>query len=91
MIEYKELSFKEKPFTQVKHYAIHPLSEKGFNQYLSKESYARQYLNKINPKLIEEFDQEEHIQIQNLNQDQYQNENPLYYEKLINQYNNNLK
>ena len=66
MIDYNQLSYKDKPFTQVKKYAVHPLSDQGFNQYLSKESYARQFLNKINPKLIEEFDKEKRVEIHDL-------------------------
>ena len=59
MKDFKTLNYRDRPFSQVKQYAIHPLSDKGFKDYISKDSYARKYLNKLDPKLVEEFEKED--------------------------------
>lgn len=59
MIDLGKYTYKDKPYTQVKQYAIHPLSDQGFYEYLSKDSNSRKYLNRIDPRILEEMDQEE--------------------------------
>lgn len=59
MLDLKKLNYKERPFSQVKQYAVYPLSDKGFNDYISKDSYARKYLNKIDPQILQEFEEDE--------------------------------
>lgn len=58
MYDFNSLNYRNRPFSQVKQYAIHPLSDKGFKDYISKDSYARKYLNKVHPQLVEEFEQD---------------------------------
>jgi hypothetical protein len=73
MIDLNKYSYREKPFTQVKQFSIHPLSDKGFTEYLSRDSNARKYLNRIDPKLLEEL--EEQDRMEELKQYYYENQN----------------
>jgi hypothetical protein len=59
MLDFNKLNYRERPFSQVKQYAVYPLSDKGFNDYISKDSYARKYLNKIDPQVLQDFEENE--------------------------------
>ena len=64
MIDLNKLTYREKPFSQVKQYTVHPLSDKGFNEYISKDSFARKYLNKIDPRILKELEEEEERELE---------------------------
>ena len=55
MHDYRKINYKDKPFSHGKQYIIQPLSEKGIKDYFSKDSYTRNYLNKVDSNLVEEF------------------------------------
>ena len=99
MKDFNNLSYYDKPFNTNKFYSVHQLSDTGINQLISKESYLRSYISKVDPKIKEIYDIKHKISIskhqkeldpirevknQNENLDKLQiNEHPREEEKYI--------
>ena len=69
-----------KPFSKVKQYSVHPLSEKGLTDYISTNFYATNFLNKLNPR---EEDDNIRTQVEELN---LENEREKYIENFNKQF-----
>jgi hypothetical protein len=53
--------YNQSPFSKIKRYEIHTLTEEGTNNYLKKDSYVHRFLNSLDHERIKEkFDYEFH-------------------------------
>jgi hypothetical protein len=55
MLDDTNYSYKDAPFTKTKIWGVHPLSNKGHQEYISKDSQVHWYMHKVPPKLLKEI------------------------------------
>jgi hypothetical protein len=55
MIDINFYDFSKKPFDEGEKFNIFPLSDEGVNQYYSKDSHTHTFLDKINPRKMEQI------------------------------------
>lgn len=54
-----QLSFKQDPYEKIRHFTVHPLTDDGFSQYISRDHFTYQYLNKFHPKYMKRNEERE--------------------------------
>lgn len=65
-MEFSQFDFQKNPYN-TSNINIYPLSEDGIKKFSAKESFPRCYINKINPKLVREFEYEERLREREIN------------------------
>ena len=56
MIDNSQLQYDLSPYYQLRNYSVHPLTDQGFIQYISKQSHVHKYISiKKDPKLIDQY------------------------------------
>jgi len=84
-MDLKNYDYTEIPYSFSKFYDIHSLTNEGFNQYISNDSYAHKYLkNRIDINLLEKIYNEEISNkslLKNLKSNNLCNENENYFLK----------
>ena len=78
-MELENFDYEKRPIFHKKYFEVHSLSNHGFNQYISSDSYSHKYLKKYPQKFINELYQE----IQNHNESLLKREENKYEENNI--------
>jgi hypothetical protein len=55
MLNYSNLTYRDKPSSVTRRFEIHPLAYKGHKEYVSNESEVHYYLHKLTPAILEEI------------------------------------
>ena len=44
MIENSQFNYKSSPYYRLRNYTVHPLTEQGFGEYISKQSHVHKFI-----------------------------------------------